>query len=234
MQTDKSGSKERIIAGESNAPDSQERAYEYIKEGILAQRFLPGHPLRAQELAQALALSRTPIREALGRLAQEGLVERLGGWGFTVRALTVQDVLDLFNVREALEVEAARAAMENVSDADVANLEGLLAQSRRALDKGKLVESIRLARRFHVAIAQASGNRLLLQMLQGINDRIHIVGVALLASMPDRAKQVHHENLSILNGFTNRDARAVERAVRAHIHRSRELFMQNSGRYRLQ
>ena len=222
------------IAGDSSAPDSQERAYEYIKEGILDQRFLPGHPLRAQELAEALSLSRTPIREALGRLAQEGLVERLGGWGFTVRALTVQDVLDLFNVREALEVEAARAALEIIGEADVARFDALLGQSRRALEKGKLIESIRLARRFHVAVAQASGNRLLLQMLEGINDRVHIVGLSLVATVPERAAQVHDENMSILDSLRNRDANALERAVRAHIHRSRDLFMKNSGRYRLQ
>jgi DNA-binding GntR family transcriptional regulator len=190
--------------------------------------------LRAQELAQALSLSRTPIREALGRLAQEGLVERLGGWGFTVRALTVQDVLDLFNVREALEVEAARAALEKIGDAEVARFDALLGQSRRALEKGKLVESIRLARRFHVAIAQASGNRLLLQMLERINDRIHIVGLSLVSSMPERAARVYEENVSILESLRSRDAQALERAVRTHIHRSKELFLRNSGRYRLQ
>ena len=226
--------KETHIASDASAPDSQERAYEFIKEGILDQRFLPGHPLRAQELAEALSLSRTPIREALSRLVQEGLVERLGGWGFKVQALTVQDVLDLFNVREALEVEGARAALEHVDASDVTRFEALLAQSRRALEKGRAVESIRFARRFHVAIAESSGNRLLLQMLQGINDRIHIVGLSLVTSVPGRAAQVHDENRAILQGFVAHDAKALERAVRTHIHRSRELFMQNRGQYRLQ
>jgi DNA-binding GntR family transcriptional regulator len=113
-------------------------------------------------------------------------------------------------------------------------LQALLAQSRRALDKGRAVESIRLARRFHVAIAQLSGNRLLLQMLQGINDRIHIVGLSLIASVPGRAAQVHDENVAVLQGFVKRDAEALERAVRLHIRRSRDLFMQNSRNYRLQ
>jgi DNA-binding GntR family transcriptional regulator len=225
--------RETDIASESITPDSQERAYLFIKERILDLRFRTNQHLRAQELAEAMSLSRTPVREALGRLVQEGLVERHGGWGFIVRALTFQDVMDLFNVREVLEVESARAALARVDAGATDRLGATLNQSRRALENGRHVESIRIARRFHVAIAELSGNRLLLQMLQSINDRIHMVGLSLVTAVPERAVQVHEENTQILDAFIARDSVLLERAVRVHIHRSRDLFMQSKSECRI-
>jgi DNA-binding GntR family transcriptional regulator len=221
-----------IIPAANAASDSQERAYRFIKERILDQRFRTNQHLRAQELAEATSLSRTPVREALGRLAQEGLVERHGGWGFIVKSMTFQDVADLFNVREALEVEAARAALESLQPDILARMRAILDQSGKALKAGLHKESILIARGFHVAIAECSGNRLLLQMLQGINDRIHMVGLSLVTAFPDRAAQVHRENLEILDALDARDGVRLEQAVRDHIRRSRELFMQDKSRYR--
>jgi DNA-binding GntR family transcriptional regulator len=211
--------------------DSQERAYLYIKERILDQRYRTGQHLRAQEVAESISLSRTPVREALGRLAQEGLVERSGGWGFVVKAMTFQDVIDLFNVREALEVEAGRAAVEAVDADAIVGIGRVLEKSGKALEAGKHKDSILIARAFHVAIAECSGNRLLLQMLQSINDRIHMVGLTIVKVFPHRAAQVYQENGEILAALSARDGQRLERAIRIHIRRSRELLMQDKGQY---
>ena len=181
--------------------------------------------MRAQELAEATGLSRTPVREALSRLVQEGLVVRSGGWGFSVRTLELRDVIDLFRVREPLEQESARAAAGRIDLETIERLEGLLDRSAVLLEAGHEVESILAARRFHLAISEASGNRLLLQMLQSINDRIHLVGMSVVRSVPGRAREVLDENRRILDALIARDEAALEAAVRQHIRRAEELFL---------
>lgn len=214
------------------AIDSQELAYRYIKDRILDQRFSTRKKLRTQELAEAISLSRTPVREALGRLAQEGLVVREDGWGFTVRSMTFQEVLDLFSVRELLEIEAAKKAVPNCSEGDIIRLSAMLEKSRVALEKGKSIESIRLARIFHTALAELAGNRLLLDMLKGINERIHMVGLTILRQYPERPLRVLEENHRILSALRARDSNALELALREHIARSRELIV--NGRWEQQ
>lgn len=214
--------------GRRDAQDGQDRAYQFIRERILDGQYAPGQSLRAQDIAEATTLSRTPVREALGRLVQDGLVIRNDGWGFMVRTPSFQDVLDLFNVRAALEVEAARAAVARLDAAAVRDLSARLDASAAAHARGDDVGSIRLARAFHVAITELSGNRLLLEMLKGINDRIHMVGIALIKGMPGRAAEVLEENRRILSALVRKDAAALEVAVRGHIERSRALFLERT------
>jgi DNA-binding GntR family transcriptional regulator len=204
---------------------SQERAYRYIKTRILDRRFPVSCRLRAQDLAQAMALSRTPVREALGRLEQEGLVSREGGWGFTVRGMSLADVADLFEVREALELRALSSAMRRLDARGLARLRSLLDDSSAALASGRPAESIRTARRFHYAIAQASGNALLSQMLDGLNERIHMVGLSIARRYPQRPAEVLQENLALLAAIEQADAARAARLLRAHIRRSHSLLL---------
>lgn len=204
---------------------SQERAYRFIKARILDHRFAVGHRLRAQDLAEQMEISRTPVREALGRLEQEGLVRREGGWGFAVRELSLADVLDLFDVREALELQALAVAMPRIEARISARLREHLDDSEAALLAGRATESLRLARRFHSAIAQSGGNALLTSMLEGLNDRIHMVGLSLAQRFPDRPREVLQENRALLEAIENRDSRRAARLLRHHIRRSRELLV---------
>ncbi len=226
--SDRPGAAAAVAAAAATAPtgrDGQDRVFHHVRDRILDGRFPAGYPLRAQELAEATGLSRTPVREALSRLVQEGLVVRSGGWGFTVRTLELRDVLDLFRVREPLEVESARAAAARLDAETIAQLDDLLERSAHLLAAGEEVESILAARRFHLAISEASGNRLLLQMLQSINDRIHLVGLSVVRAVPGRAREVLTENRRILAALIDRDEAGLEAAVRHHIRRAQELFM---------
>lgn len=207
---------------------SQERAYRYIKARILDHRFPIGRRLRAQDLAEQTALSRTPVREALGRLEQEGLVRREGGWGFAVREMSLADVLDLLDVREALELQALSVAMPRIDSRIRAKLREHLADSEAALIAGRATDSLRLARRFHSAIAQAGGNALLTSMLESLNDRIHMVGLSLARRFPDRPREVLEENRALLAAIDQGDSRRAEKFLRQHIRRSRALLVGGS------
>lgn len=209
---------------------AQDRAYQYIKARILDQRYAAGQRLRAQELAESMAISRTPVREAFGRLEQEGLLRREGGWGFSVRGLTTAEIIDLFEVREALELSAVALAIPRIDAARLLALTRQLDDSAQALQKGRGADSIRIARRFHFAIAQASGNVLLAQMLESLNERIHQVGLMLVARFPNRPAEVLKENQALLEALAQRDTRRAARVVKAHIRRSRDLVLGHAGR----
>ncbi|MCB1999661.1 MAG: GntR family transcriptional regulator [Rhodoferax sp.] len=198
--------------------------YEYLRNGIVNGRFRAGQRLRAQELAAALGVSRTPVREALGRLHQDGLVDQDAAGGFSVHVMSASDISDVFGVREVLELEAARLALGRSDPAWVESLAQMLAESEQHLLAGDAPGAILAARKFHLAIARRSGNALLSKLIEGISDRIHMVGVALLDRVPARGEAVLAENQAILDAFRRQDAAALQAAVREHIGTSRNLI----------
>jgi len=110
--------------------NAQEKAYEFVKEGILTLSLKPNSHLSAVGLAEALGMSRTPVREALSRLEQEGLVIKGPLNGFYVRAIRLKEIIDTYRVREALEVEAALEALPLIDKTILERLGVLLEESR--------------------------------------------------------------------------------------------------------
>src|SRR6478736_8828871 len=107
------------------APPHVERAYRNLKAGIVEGRYRPGAALSEVGLAAEHGMSRTPIREGLARLWQEGFLERVLGHGYFVSRVTVQQIHDTFDVRRLLEGAAAARAAELSTDADVERLRTL-------------------------------------------------------------------------------------------------------------
>lgn len=212
----------------TSSPDNVSKAYDYIREKILDRVYQPGERLTGSEIAEALGSSRTPVREAFAQLELNGLVEKTG-WGFTVRSMTLQDIEDLFDVREILELEAARKALHYADDAWIASLDEIVAKSGELVRTGRPVESIRKARDVYTSIAERANNRVLSTMLAGISDQIQLVGGILVWRLPWRAEEVFQENQDIVIAFAQRDADHVVSAVRSHIRRSRELHLANKG-----
>ncbi|HVO91043.1 MAG TPA: GntR family transcriptional regulator [Casimicrobiaceae bacterium] len=202
---------------DSDATSSQQRAYEYLKDGIASLWFRPRQHLKATEIARSLRLSRTPVKEALGRLEQEGLVKRDLGSGYIVESITARQLFDLYRVRELLEVEAAREALPKLDAAVLDRLEALIAQSEPLLREASYDEFLRASRRFHNEIAQVAGNTVLLGILGGLNDRIWSLGSIVVKKFPDRAVEILADNRALLAALRARDPVRVERAVRRHI-----------------
>lgn len=212
-----------------NAPsfgNSQDRAYEFIKSRILLLEYPAHSRLKALDIAQELNLSRTPVREALGRLEQEGLVNRDDGWGYVVRGVSIMDASDVYKVREALEVEAALEAIDQIDDKAVSELDQILRRSEAALEQGKLHHFRTNNKNFHARIAQVTGNRCLQQMLKTIEDRVFLLGGMVLEKRVERTTTIVKENRAILKALAARDAKAAEKAVRAHVQGSCETFKQ--------
>lgn len=201
---------------------AQHKAYNQIKEGILTLRLRPLVHLKAADLAHKLRMSRTPVREALVRLEQDGLVLRVDGGGFQVRPLSLKEIVDVYRVREALEVEATLEALAYIDDAVLGRMAEILKEARSLLKPEKYAEFVYANRKFHAEIAKTSGNEIFEKIMQPIVDRVRLVGAMLIQLHAPRQKEVFEENEKIYLALKARDPDLVEKAVRHHITRARE------------
>jgi DNA-binding GntR family transcriptional regulator len=159
----------------SSAPDGRppvrnltlrEQVLEHLREEILSNRLEPGAELNEVALANSLGVSRGPLREALGRLAAEGLVTITPRRGAIVTKLTKQEFIDAYQVRGALESLATRVAVPNLTDEDRAELHRMARDMRECAKADDAAEFFEINRRFHDKLVAASGNRRLLEMHQ--------------------------------------------------------------------
>jgi DNA-binding GntR family transcriptional regulator len=202
---------------------SQDEAYNFIKRRILNLDFKPNERLRAQDLATQLKLSRTPVREALSRLEQDGLVHRESGWGYIVRAMSYSDVLDFYNVREALEVKAVQEAIRFVDDRMLERMKKTLEKAEKCLVGGKLENIQAHNRKFHCLIAETSGNKLLQQMLLSLDDKVRLLGAISNNHYKARAQEAIGEHYGILDAMRRKNIKEAEAAIRSHIKRGVEV-----------
>src|ERR1700730_13928498 len=152
----------RALLGEQgDSGTTAEAVYRALRHGIVHGQLAPGERLRSDALANELHVSRTPVREALRKLEAEGLVEQSGS-RLVVRALSEQDLTELFYVREALEGMAARLAAENATPTEIVEIKELLKDMETVRRRGD-VDALRgLTGEFHQLVCRASHNDRLL------------------------------------------------------------------------
>nr|WP_246344818.1 GntR family transcriptional regulator [Conexibacter arvalis] len=130
-------------------------AYEQIRELILTGAIAPGERLGQVELAEQLGISRTPVREALRRLAGEGLVTARTNHGFRVAEIGIEEVMRRLEIRLLLEPGVARLAAERATADHLAAIDATIAREERARDAAETHDA---SRDFHLAVARATGN----------------------------------------------------------------------------
>jgi DNA-binding GntR family transcriptional regulator len=193
-----------------------DRAYQEIKEWIVRYHLKPGARLHFGDLVSALNMSHTPIREALSKLENERLVERLPGRGYAVRAMDLQEVEDLYDLRIALEVLAVQQATKRMGEGDRKRLTDNLAQVTLLLQNGQKDKYLALEQDFHVIIMVASGNRLLAGFGKAILDRIWMIqNINVLTS--DHLAHAHEHHESVFTALQNRDPRKAATLMRRHL-----------------
>ena len=210
-------------------PASPDIAYRHIKDEILRSRLRPGEMLSSLQIASVLGLSRTPVREALNRLQQEGLVRRKGSWGYAVRAMDLPELLGLYRVREVLEVEAALEAVDQLTESDFVAMKKLLDRAARLLERRGYPEFLRVNREFRGLMVKATGNAILEEILAGISERIQISGLVLIERYPQRAVDILEGNRRIFDALKSRRRTAIRAAVRQHVRRGSDVVRQILG-----
>ena len=187
-----------------------------IMNAIAAGDLLPGARLKETDLVAALAVSRTPLREALAALRAEGILERDDD-GLRVRRLDWRDVRALYELRGTLEGLAASLAAQNAGDAErtvidtICRAEGDLIRSGAAPDV-----LARHNRQFHNAILQAAGNRFLAESLERLSRLMVLLG-ATAYSLAGRAESIRDEHEAINRAIQDGDATAAAAAMSRHL-----------------
>lgn len=200
-----------------------QRAYERLCDLILSGRVRFGERLDERVLAERMKISRTPIRDAIGRLATEGLVERRPYQGNYVRSFTHEQINDLYVVRLELEVLAVRLALPRASSEEIRNLEYVVKTCHDAYARGDLVAFERQDQAFHECIARMSGNATLLTCLENL--RLQVQLARHYANQdPDMAAQSIEERNAIVKAFQERDVNTAVRMIKQHIQAAQQAF----------
>ena len=200
---------------------ASDRAYASLREDIIEWRLAPGTVLAEVEQSERLGVSRTPVREALGRLSAEGLTTAAGGRGVVVTDISLEDIDELFELRETLEGKAAALAAERGERPVFAQLHAELLRAPEMLNNSDPArhDYYALVGRLDEAIDEAISNSYLAQAMRSL--RVHLVRVRRLAA--DDAERLHAaaaEHAAIAEAIAAGNPRLAEAATTLHLHRS--------------
>jgi DNA-binding GntR family transcriptional regulator len=208
----------------ASGPRLTDTAYQAIKQDILVCELAPGADVTERELGVRYGLGKAPLREALIRLRHEGLLQSIPRSGYRITPVTIQDVQDIFALRLLLEPAAARQAAGRIDETLLKELNELCRAGYTPGDRGSESTFLRANRQFHVAIADASGNRRLARMLGQLleeTERLFHLGLA----VRDRTEEMKHEHEDLLAAVVSGDADAAENATIQQISAARAMVM---------
>jgi len=197
---------------------ASDRVYEAMKEEIITGQLPPGSIISELLLAKRYQTSRTPVREACQFLQKDGLLEAVPHKGFFVAEITMKQVQDIYQLRRVLEGTCARIAAEKVTRAELQELEALARPiTFTASNQQSFRRSSEQNRRFHLQIAEITGNQEMIKILSNILDKITRAQY-LEAKMAPMIIGPEHEE--IVRAIKGRDPDAAEKAMVAHIQSS--------------
>jgi DNA-binding GntR family transcriptional regulator len=214
------------------------KAYVYIQEQMLSGRLVAGNVVSEAEIAKAVGVSRTPVREAIRQLANEGLVEQKPRYGTVIRGLERDDIVELYGIREAIEGYAASVAAEYASPESLAEMSryrdimNLLARgdeapNRAVLDQKAQSQFLAADMAFHLTVVRSVGNRRLLAIATETRmlSRLFRVGWTLYTYEVARGACEWHGK--ILAAIQQNDRTAAQALMIAHIRESKEVTLRN-------
>ncbi|MEV7005113.1 GntR family transcriptional regulator [Streptosporangium sp. NPDC051022] len=192
-----------------------------IKQAIVTGQLAPGEPLVELTLAGTYETSRTPIREALIRLEQDGLVVR-GPHGLRVREITPEQILDLYDARITLESKAAAVAAERRTDNDLLLMRRTAERANREQSDARALGAAN--REFHRAVAGASHNETLIDLLERMNMQLGTYAITTLA-YPGRHEVASEQHDALIAAIERRDAVEAGRLAAEHFNDARNIRM---------
>jgi DNA-binding GntR family transcriptional regulator len=210
-----------MFGGLSERRTMTDAVYEQLKTAIVELRIPPGEPLREADIAQGLSVSKTPVREALARLEQDGLVELNSFRSAVVTEYTARDLQEIYELREIIEVAAARSAAESMSERGLADLGRIASECVHLSDAGGGPELVRLISEFDTVLFEEVQNRRIRAILANLAAHLTRIGL-LTAGIPGRNAASVGEHAQIYEAIERRDPEAAERFMRRHIRSVRD------------
>ncbi|WP_297192895.1 GntR family transcriptional regulator [uncultured Campylobacter sp.] len=192
---------------------SSDVIYDYVINAIKEGKLKPKDRIKEQDLALETGLSRTPIREALGILLNEGILTQDGKKGLVVAGLDLVSITKLYEMRELLEGEAARLATFFASKVEIEILYNIVNSQKKLND----IQSLRANNiLFHETIFRCSNNNYLLKTMQNLDKSLILLGESTLAK-PQRCKEAFNEHFQIVNAIEKKDEKMAMDLAKFHI-----------------
>ncbi|GDY29554.1 GntR family transcriptional regulator [Gandjariella thermophila] len=196
-------------------PTVQQYVLESLRAAITTGELAPGAPIRQDTVAERLGVSRVPLREALKILEGEGQVVYLPRRGYIVAELSLEDLVEVYRIRDLLESEAARAAVGRLTDADLERVAEAQRDVEQAATRGDLLAMTEANRRFHFAILGGCGMPRLLRIIRNLWDSTDAYRSVYYNTTANRAR-VEREHRAILAAVRRRDADDLVRLLAVH------------------
>lgn len=213
-----------------------EKTYQYLRRKLLAGELHPGTRLDYKKIAEELGISVTPVREAMGKLASEGLVELVPRAGAIIRKLGRQEAEELYGVREAIETYAAAKAAGKITPAGIDRLKALLERMHRIVTdafasangvlKGEpLAEFLEADLAFHMTVIEAAGNARLTKLAADGHILSRIFGTERFGHSRDLLEEAEQHHRAIFEALQQHDPAKAGHTTSVHISRSLELTL---------
>ena len=196
---------------------SADYAYQEMRRRIITKQLKPGQRLPEVNLAVQMGVSRTPVREALRRLASEGLVVIIPNSGARLAAPTVREVEDTFLVRGELECLSIRLAAQRISDRHIRRLEEAMVEEIQSIEDRDLESYLESNEIFHKTIADASGNKVLVEYVENIIGRTHAYGVFYDPFQQEETTPNAEPHKEVLVALRSKDEERCVRLMKRHL-----------------
>ncbi|SHH32680.1 GntR family transcriptional regulator [Tepidibacter thalassicus] len=207
----------------------REIVFEYLREAILKGKLEPGQRLMEVQLAEQLGVSRTPVREAIRKLELEGLVVMLPRKGAYVADVSLKDIIEVLEIRGALEGLAASVAAERMTEEDLEKLELISYEFKKSLENKDIEMMVQKDIELHDIIFNSTNNQKLIQINNSLREQVYRFRVTYISDY-DTSKNLVKEHEDIIEAIYNRDSKlAMERAM-AHIENAENFIIEKSRR----
>ena len=198
-----------------------QHVFENLKQALIKGKIVPGSRLIESRLADALGISRTPVREAIHKLEREGYLKKLPRGGFVALGFSKDDIEETFGIRSILESYAARLAAEKHEEKALKPLEDKIAAYQECLDKNDLDSLLQINTEFHELLYDLSRSPRLVKMINDLKDQIYRYRKVILKN-EKMARISNEDHIMMLEYIRRRDGEGVEKLVRDHLIRGQK------------
>lgn len=191
--------------------------YDQLRKKIFEKSLISGQRLPEVAIAKDLQVSRTPVREALRRLENEGLVQIIPGWGACLASPTKQEIIDTYEVREDLETMSIRKASQKITPLQICRLQEQIDAEREIFKQRNLESYLNINDNFHIIIADASGNGTLVSYIKNILSRTFVQMIFFESFFDFDTNPSLEEHITLLNALKDHDEQKCVTLMREHL-----------------
>jgi len=202
----------------------QQQVYEYIKEKINSNEYPPGTPLTEEGICAELNVSRTPVRDAIRRLTSENLLVMTPGVGLSVSSIGLEDLIEIFDIREGLEGLAVKLFIDRAPEATILRLHNCVSEGEEAVHHNDFNLFMDHDMEFHRIIDATVGNKRLSSMLDGIYEQINRLAYTNRED-PEVCRLALSGHHKILQAIEDHDRQAAIQAMEDHVREVKRYYL---------